>query len=593
MRVTQGFTVQISMTIERFASAAGCDSGRLSALHISSEPAIDLRPLADDRFGAGWSSPVARQAHNLKVVGSNPTPATNSICSAFFFGERALTVPVSDTARRGRRRKRLQLRCPDPVIPRVSVMFARVLRRVGALIVALPLVLGSAVAQDADSSSAAAQDTESSSAAAQDTDSSSAAAQDADSSSAAAQDTEFSKEELDQLLAPIALYSDDLLSSVLMASTYPLEVVQAARWVKVPANAKLKGDALAKALEDQDWDPSIKSLTQFPEVLEMMSDQLEWTEKLGDAVLAQEPDVMDQIQYLRDKADEAGNLKSNEQQTVSKKSSDGKEYIYIEPASPEVVYVPVYEPVVYGSWWYPSYPPYYWGAPVGGAFVSGVFWGAGVAVASSIWGWGNVNWGRGNININVNKYNRINVNRTKITSNRWQHNSYHRRGVKYNNNNVRKRYSKNDIRAGQNKRLDYRGRGGKQVLKPGGDRRPGAGARPGDRPNVGGGKRPGGPNAGGGKRPSAGDKKRPSTADIKRPSAGAGKRPSSGAAKRPSSGARKSKGNSAFSKPKKQSNARKHASRGRSSMGGSRGGSRSHKGGGGRGGGRGGGGRRR
>lgn len=462
-------------------------------------------------------------------------------------------------------------------------MFARFLRQVGALIVALPLVLGPAAAQDTESSSAAAQH--------------------ADSSSAAAQDTKLNKEELDQLLAPIALYSDDLLSSVLMASTYPLEVVQAARWVKEPANAKLKGDALAKALEDQDWDPSIKSLTQFPDVLEMMSEQLEWTEKLGDAVLAQEPDVMDQIQYLRDKADEAGNLKSNEQQTVSKKSSEGKEYIYIEPASPEVVYVPVYEPVVYGPWWYPSYPPYYWGAPVGGAFVSGFFWGAGVVVASSIWGWGNVNWRRGNININVNKYNRINVNRTKITSNSWKHDSYHRRGVKYNNNNVRQRYSKNDLRAGQNKRLDYRGHSGKQVLKPDGDRRPGAGAKPGDRPNLGGDKRPGGPNAGGDRRPSAGDKKRPSTADIKRPStgdikrpsagatkrpsAGGAKRPSSGAAKRPSSGGKKSKGNNAFSKPKKQSNARKHASRGRSSMGGSRGGkSRSRGGGGGRGGGR-------
>ncbi len=150
-------------------------------------------------------------------------------------------------------------------------MFARFLLQIGALIVALPLALGAAPAQD----------------------------------------TDFSKEELDQILAPIALYPDDLLSSVLMASTYPLEVVQAARWVKEPADAKLKGDAFEKALENQDWDPSVKSLTPFPEVLEMMSDQLEWTQKLGDAVLAQEADVMEQIQYLRDKADEAGNLETN------------------------------------------------------------------------------------------------------------------------------------------------------------------------------------------------------------------------------------------------------------------------------------------
>jgi len=259
-------------------------------------------------------------------------------------------------------------------------MFARFLIPTLALIVAAPLVLApvASLAQDV----------------------------------ASKQDTTLKKEELDQLLAPIALYPDDLLSSVLMASTYPLEVVQAARWVKKPANAKLKGDDLTKALEKQDWDPSVKSLTQFPEVLELMSKDLEWTQKLGDAVLANEADVMDQIQYLRDKADEAGNLKSNKQQTVTKKSSSsgGRKYIYIESAGPDVVYVPVYEPtVVYGSWWYPAYPPYYWPPPRGGAFVSGFFWGAGVAVSSSIWGWGNCNWGSSNININVNKYNKINV----------------------------------------------------------------------------------------------------------------------------------------------------------------------------------------
>ncbi|MES0401901.1 MAG: DUF3300 domain-containing protein, partial [Hyphomicrobium sp.] len=185
-------------------------------------------------------------------------------------------------------------------------MFARFLIPTLALIVAAPLVLApvASLAQDA----------------------------------ASKQDTTLKKEELDQLLAPIALYPDDLLSNVLMASTYPLEVVQAARWVKEPANAKLKGDALEKALEKQDWEPSVKSLTPFPEVLEMMSEQLEWTQKLGDAVLANEADVMDQIQYLRDKADEAGNLKSNKQQTVTKKSSGSgsRKYIYIEPASPEV-----------------------------------------------------------------------------------------------------------------------------------------------------------------------------------------------------------------------------------------------------------------
>jgi hypothetical protein len=444
-------------------------------------------------------------------------------------------------------------------------MFARFLIPTLALIVAAPLVLApvASLAQDA----------------------------------ASKQDTTLKKEELDQLLAPIALYPDDLLSNVLMASTYPLEVVQAARWVKEPANAKLKGDDLAKALEKQDWDPSIKSLAQFPEVLDFMSQDLAWTQKLGDAVLAQEADIMDQIQFLRDKADEAGNLKSDKQQTVTRKSSGsgGKKYIYIEPASPAVVYVPVYQPtVVYGSWWYPSYPPYYWPPPAGGAFVSGFFWGAGVAVASSIWGWGNCNWGNRNININVNKYNKINVNRPKITSNKWKHDGYHRRGVKYNNNNVRQKYAKNDIRGGQKNRLDYRGHSGKQVLKPDGDRRPGARPKPGERPKAGGDKRPGGgPKAGDrkpGDRPSASKRpkpdKRPSTGAKKRPSKTAKKRPSTGPKKRPSSGSKKRKSNQAFSKPRKGSSARKHASRGRSSMKGRGGGGRRGGGGGRRGGGR-------
>jgi len=432
-------------------------------------------------------------------------------------------------------------------------MFVRFLVRVFALVVAVSFVLGPVASQ--------AQDT------------------------ALQQDTTLSKEELDQLLAPIALYPDDLLSSVLMASTYPLEVVQASRWVEQPANAKLKGDDLTKALEKQDWDPSIKSLTQFPEVLDLMSSDLEWTQKLGDAVLAQEADVMDQIQFLRDKADEAGNLKSNEQQTVSKKSSGGKEYIYIEPAEPDVVYVPVYEPkVVYGSWWYPSYPPYYWPPPAGGAFVSGFFWGTGVGVASSIWGWGNCNWGGRYININVNKYNRVNVNRRRISSNRWRHNGYHRRGVKYNNNRVRRRHAKNDIRAGRRKRLDYRGHSGKQVLRPNGKRRPGA------RPKAGSNKRPGRGRvnkAGGNKRPGrgrinkAGDRRpggRPTAAKRpkrdKRLSAGAKRRPSAGQRKRRSAGAQQRKRRNAFSKPRRRSASRRNAGRGRSSLGPRRGRSR-------------------
>lgn len=198
----------------------------------------------------------------------------------------------------------------------------------------------------------------------------------------------FKTEELDQLLAPIALYPDELLTTVLMAATYPLEVVQAARWRKEPANTKLSGEALTKALVSKDWDPSVKTLTQFPDVLQTMSDKLEWTQKLGDAFLAQQSDVMDRIQFLRKTADKAGSLKSNKQQKVTKQTN----YIIIESTSPQTVYVPVYQPtVVYGTWWYPAYPPYYW-PPVypGASFVNGFFWGAGFAVAGSLWGWGGV-----------------------------------------------------------------------------------------------------------------------------------------------------------------------------------------------------------
>ena len=139
---------------------------------------------------------------------------------------------------------------------------------------------------------------------------------------AIAQEGKFSKQQLDQMLAPIALYPDDLLTNVLMASTYPLDVVQAARWRKEPENTRLKGDALANALAPNDWDPSVKALVQFPQVLDTMSDKLDWTQKLGDAFLSQQDEVMDEIQVLRAKADDAGNLKSNKQQTVTKQSDN-------------------------------------------------------------------------------------------------------------------------------------------------------------------------------------------------------------------------------------------------------------------------------
>src|SRR3954454_4145068 len=159
----------------------------------------------------------------------------------------------------------------------------------------------------------------------------------------------FSPQELEQLLAPIALYPDSLLAQTLMASTYPLEVVSAERWLK--ANPSLKGKALEDALQKQTWDASVKSLMVFPQVLNMMSQKLDWTQKLGDAFLAQKQDVMATAQALRTKAVAEGTLKDSTEQKVVTEKSETTTIIKIEPSNPEVVYVPTYNPaVVYGAW---------------------------------------------------------------------------------------------------------------------------------------------------------------------------------------------------------------------------------------------------
>jgi Protein of unknown function (DUF3300) len=245
-------------------------------------------------------------------------------------------------------------------------------------------------------------------------------------------DATFSTAEIDQILAPIALYPDDLLANVLMASTYPLEMVEAARWLEKSDNSDLKGDALTRALDDQDWDPSVKSLTAFPDVLDMMSENLDWTRKLGDAVLSDQARVMDRVQFLRDKADASGHLESNEYRKVSNRRVDDEDYYYIEPAEPDVVYVPVYEPtVVYGGWWYDDYPPYYW--PLADDYYyDGYYWGIGVAIAPALWDWSRPRWHQHYIHINSKKYNRLRHRRhKKFRSDRWRHDRHHRRGVRY------------------------------------------------------------------------------------------------------------------------------------------------------------------
>src|SRR3954453_20084079 len=232
-------------------------------------------------------------------------------------------------------------------------------------------------------------------------------------SAAPPSDQMLKPEELDALVAPIALYPDSLLSLLLMASTYPLEVVQADRWVK--ENKKLKGDALKGEVDKQAWDESVKSLSASPDVLAMMSSKLDWTMKLGDAVLAQQPDVMDAIQRLRTRADANNKLASTKEQRVTKtQSQSGKQVIAIEQTNPDTLYVPYYDPaVVYGGWPYPAYPPYYFGYPgyIGaGIIATGLAFGAGWALGR--WAAGGNYWG-GAINWNRN-VNNININRPKV-----------------------------------------------------------------------------------------------------------------------------------------------------------------------------------
>jgi hypothetical protein len=284
----------------------------------------------------------------------------------------------------------------------------------------------------------------------------------------------FKQEELDQLLAPIALHPDSLIAQILMASTYPLEVVQADRWTK--QNASLKGDALTKALEAQNWDPSVKSLVQFPQVLTMMSEKLDWTQKLGDAFLADQKKVLDTVQSLRAKAQASGNLKTTKEQTVIVE----EKIIKIEPANPQVVYVPTYNPtVVYGAWPYPAYPPYYYYPP--GYVASSMMWfGAGMAMGAA-WGyaWGGCNWHGGDVDIDVDRNfnSNRNIDRSKYTQRdgqrgkgSWQHNPEHRKGVSYRDQGTAQKFNRASTNDAVKSREQFRGRAeqGRQDLARGG-----------------------------------------------------------------------------------------------------------------------------
>ncbi len=261
----------------------------------------------------------------------------------------------------------------------------------------------------------------------------------------------YSREELAQMLAPIALYPDALLSQILMASTYPLEVIEADRWVR--SNPNLTGDALDSALLQEDWDPSVKAVCHFPSILGLMSEKIGQTTDLGNAFLAQEGEVMDVIQELRSKANAQGNLASNARQKVIVENQT----IVIEPANPQVVYVPYYDPLyIYGPWWYPGYPPYYWGPPEVSLGVGLFYWPA-FYFGFNYGTWSYFDWPRHNVFINVHARPRyVRHDRWLTRPGQWHHVPRHRRGVAYRDRATARRFGQAPSRAADFRR-DVRG----------------------------------------------------------------------------------------------------------------------------------------
>lgn len=234
----------------------------------------------------------------------------------------------------------------------------------------------------------------------------------------------YSQAQLDQMLAPVALYPDALLSQILMASTYPVEVVQAARWSR--ANPGYRGEDAVRAVESMDWDPSIKSLVAFPQVLARMDERLEWTQSLGEAFLAQQEQVMDTVQNLRRRAVAAGNLYPDDHFRVTRDDA----YIAIEPAYPGIIYVPYYNPVVvYGTWWWPAYPPVYWGPPAGYYAVPahGWYWGNGISISVGFF-FGAFDWHHRHVRVVHAPYYHVHAVRPAGI---WRHDGRHRRGIPY------------------------------------------------------------------------------------------------------------------------------------------------------------------
>lgn len=399
--------------------------------------------------------------------------------------------------------------------------------------------------------------------------------------------TKIPNDQLDSLVAPIALYPDPMLAQVLAASTYPLEIIQLHQWLS--KNKNLKDKQLADAVMKQSWDPSVQGLAPMADLVKRLSDDIKWTTDLGNAFLAQQNDVMDAIQRMRAKAKDKGTLKSSEQQRVETKVVENKTVIVVEQANPKVVYVPSYDPVVvYGAPAYP-YPPIYY--PPAGYYAAGmaISFGVGMAMGAA-WGggWGyNSNWGGGNNNININNNNNFvnNSNRQNFQNNRqnvgngnragngnsWQHNPQHRGAAPYGDRSTANKFggSARGDSAGT-RQTNNRGSQGRQ--QAGSANRTGAGAGTSNRA--------GGAATNFSDRGGAGGPDRGSTGSANRGSnSGGGDRVGNRSVSSPSSSRGSGSAFSGSSSRSSGSSASRSSSRGSSSMGSRGGGSRGGGGG--------------
>ena len=384
-------------------------------------------------------------------------------------------------------------------------------------------------------------------------------AQQAQQPAAAEAAAKLPNDQLDSLVAPIALYPDPLLAQVLAASTYPLEIIQLQQWLE--KNKNLKDKALVDAVKKQNWDPSVQAMAALPDVVKRLADDIKWTADLGNAFLAQQSDVMDAVQRMRKKAEGTGNLKSTEQQKVETKVVESKQVIVIEQANPQVVYVPSYNPtVVYGPPIYP-YPPIYY--PPVGYYAAGmaISFGVGLAMGAAWgggWGYG-CGWGHNDVNINRNNNfnrntninnsgNRVNAQGNRGGNNSWQHNPQHRGGAPYGDRSTANKYggtARGDSMS--NRQANAR----QQQARAGGG--PQAGTM--DRGGGGGRQQAGSMDRGGGRTASGGGGDRVGNRDVSKSSSSTIRSAFSGASSGTSGRA-----------------ARASSSRGSSSMGGSRGG---------------------